>query len=74
MTWIYLTMEFSFSSAYIGGEVKQAARLQTWAIPGTVIYAAVWGLCSSGRRRGRLAPIFLAQSAPSAILERKPSG
>ena len=43
MTWIYLTMGFSFSSAYIGGEVKQAARLQTWAIPGTVIYAAVWG-------------------------------
>lgn len=44
MTWIYLTMGFSFSSAYIGGEVKQAARLQTWAIPGTVLYAAVWGL------------------------------
>ncbi len=44
MTWIYLTMGFSFSSAYIGGEVKQASRVQVWAIPGTVVYALVWGL------------------------------
>jgi amino acid transporter len=44
MTWIYLTLGFSFSSAYIGGEVKQAARLQIWSIPGTVLYAAVFGL------------------------------
>ncbi len=44
MTWIYLTMGFSFSSAYIGGEVKQASRIQVWAIPGTVVYALVWGL------------------------------
>jgi APA family basic amino acid/polyamine antiporter len=44
MTWIYLTMGFSFSSAYIGGEVKQASRIQVWAIPGTVVYALIWGL------------------------------
>ncbi|MCX2727409.1 APC family permease [Thermomicrobium sp. 4228-Ro] len=44
MTWIYLTMGFSFSSAYIGGEVKQASKIQVWVIPGTVIYALVWGL------------------------------
>jgi len=44
MTWIYLTMGFSFSSAYIGGEVKQAARLQVWSIPGTVLYATIWGV------------------------------
>lgn len=44
MTWIYLTMGFSFSSAYIGGEVKQASRIQVWAIPSTVVYALVWGL------------------------------
>ncbi|MDW7981236.1 MAG: APC family permease [Thermomicrobium sp.] len=44
MTWIYLTMGFSFSSAYIGGEVKQASKIQVWAIPGTVVYALVWGL------------------------------
>lgn len=44
MSWIYLTMGFSFSSAYIGGEVKQASRIQVWAIPGTVIYALIWGL------------------------------
>ncbi len=44
MTWIYLTMGFSFSSAYIGGEVKQASKIQVWVIPGTVVYALVWGL------------------------------
>lgn len=44
MTWIYLTMGFSFSSAYIGGEVKQASKIQIWVIPGTVLYALVWGL------------------------------
>jgi amino acid transporter len=44
MTWIYLTMGFSFSSAYIGGEVKQASKIQIWVIPGTVVYALVWGL------------------------------
>ena len=44
MTWIYLTMGFSFSSAYIGGEVKQASKIQVWVIPGTVMYALVWGL------------------------------
>ncbi len=44
MTWIYLTMGFSFSSAYIGGEVKQASKIQVWVIPGTVLYALVWGL------------------------------
>ena len=37
-------MGFSFSSAYIGGEVKQASKIQVWAIPGTVVYALVWGL------------------------------
>jgi amino acid transporter len=31
MTWIYLNLGFSFSSAYIGGEVKNASRLQLWA-------------------------------------------
>lgn len=44
MTWIYLTMGFSFSSAYIGGEVKQASKIQIWVIPGTVVYALLWGL------------------------------
>lgn len=44
MTWIYLTMGFSFSSAYIGGEVKQASKIQVWVIPGTVVYALLWGL------------------------------
>lgn len=44
MTWIYLTMGFSFSSAYIGGEIKQASRIQVWVIPVTVVYALIWGL------------------------------
>jgi basic amino acid/polyamine antiporter, APA family len=33
ITWIYLELVFNQSSAYIGGEVKRASRLQLWAMP-----------------------------------------
>jgi amino acid transporter len=36
MTWIYLNLGFSFSAAYIGGEIKNASRLQLWAAPAAI--------------------------------------
>ncbi|OGN86883.1 MAG: amino acid permease [Chloroflexi bacterium GWC2_73_18] len=33
ITWIYLELVFNQSSAYIGGEVKQASRIQLWSMP-----------------------------------------
>ncbi len=33
ITWIYLELVFNQSSAYIGGEVKRASRVQLWSMP-----------------------------------------
>jgi APA family basic amino acid/polyamine antiporter len=32
-TWVYLNLVFNQSSAYIGGEVRRASRLQLWSMP-----------------------------------------
>lgn len=32
-TWVYINLVFNQSSAYIGGEVKRASRLQLWTMP-----------------------------------------
>lgn len=41
MTWIYLNLGFSFSSTYIGGEIKNAKRLQLWASPVAILIVAL---------------------------------
>ncbi len=41
ITWIYLNLGFSFSSAYIGGEIKNAKRLQLWASSAAILIVAV---------------------------------
>lgn len=41
MTWIYLNLGLSFSSAYIGGEVKNAHKLQLWASSAAIGIVAV---------------------------------
>ena len=42
ITWIYLELVFNQSSAYIGGEIKQASRIQLWSMPlAAVISVAV---------------------------------
>lgn len=33
ITWIYLELVFNQSSAYIGGEIKRASRVQLWSMP-----------------------------------------
>jgi amino acid transporter len=33
ITWIYLELVFCQSSSYIGGEVRQASRVQLWSMP-----------------------------------------
>ena len=37
ITWIYLELVFNQSSAYIGGEVKRASRIQLWSMPVTAV-------------------------------------
>lgn len=41
ITWIYLNLGFSFSSAYIGGEIKNAKRLQLWASSAAILIVGV---------------------------------
>jgi basic amino acid/polyamine antiporter, APA family len=38
-TWIYINLVFNQSSAYIGGEVRRASRLQLWSMPVAAISA-----------------------------------
>lgn len=35
--WVYINLVFNQSSAYIGGEVKRASRLQLWSMPAAAI-------------------------------------
>jgi amino acid transporter len=39
MTWLYLELVFNQSSAYIGGEVRRASRVQLWSMPAAAIAA-----------------------------------
>ncbi|MGZ4431696.1 MAG: APC family permease, partial [Gaiellales bacterium] len=39
MTWLYLELVFNQSSAYIGGEVKRASRVQLWSMPAAAVIA-----------------------------------
>jgi len=39
MTWLYLELVFTQSSAYIGGEVRRASRVQLWSMPAAAVIA-----------------------------------
>jgi APA family basic amino acid/polyamine antiporter len=39
MTWLYLELVFNQSSAYIGGEIKRASRVQLWSMPAAAVIA-----------------------------------
>lgn len=39
MTWLYLELVFNQSSAYIGGEVRRASRVQLWSMPLAAVIA-----------------------------------
>jgi APA family basic amino acid/polyamine antiporter len=39
MTWLYLELVFNQSSAYIGGEVRRASRVQLWSMPAAAAIA-----------------------------------
>lgn len=47
-TWIYINLVFNQSSAYIGGEVKRASRLQLWSMPAAAILVTVYMLVLLG--------------------------
>jgi amino acid transporter len=36
-TWVYINLVFNQSSAYIGGEVRRASRLQLWSMPAAAL-------------------------------------
>jgi amino acid transporter len=36
-TWVYINLVFNQSSAYIGGEVRRASRLQLWSMPAAAV-------------------------------------
>ena len=38
-TWVYINLVFNQSSAYIGGEVRRASRLQLWSMPVAAVLA-----------------------------------
>lgn len=40
-TWIYINLVFNQSSAYIGGEVRRASRLQLWSMPAAAVVTSV---------------------------------
>jgi APA family basic amino acid/polyamine antiporter len=40
-TWVYINLVFNQSSAYIGGEVKRASRLQLWSMPVAAVLSIV---------------------------------
>ena len=40
-TWVYINLVFNQSSAYIGGEVKRASRLQLWSMPAAATLSIV---------------------------------
>jgi basic amino acid/polyamine antiporter, APA family len=47
-TWIYINLVFNQSSAYIGGEVKRASRLQLWSMPLAAVIATIFMLIMLG--------------------------
>lgn len=40
-TWIYINLVFNQSSAYIGGEVRRASRLQLWSMPAAAVLTTI---------------------------------
>jgi amino acid transporter len=48
ITWIYLELVFNQSSAYIGGEIKRASRIQLWAMPIAAIVAVAVAIVLTG--------------------------
>ena len=48
ITWIYLELVFNQSSAYIGGEIKRASRIQIWSMPLAAIISVAIAMLLTG--------------------------
>jgi amino acid transporter len=59
ITWIYLELVFNQSSAYIGGEVKQASRLQLWSMPIAAIVSVGAAMVITGLFEAKIGTSFL---------------
>jgi len=59
ITWIYLELVFNQSSAYIGGEVKRASRIQLWSMPIAAIVSVGVAIVLTALLQGTIGDAFL---------------
>jgi len=59
ITWIYLELSFNQSSAYIGGEVKRAARVQLWSMPIAAIVSVTIAMILTALLQSTIGTTFL---------------
>ena len=63
ITWIYLELVFNQSSAYIGGEIKRAARVQLWSMPLAAIIAVAVAMGLTGLFESQVGTTFLGAAS-----------
>lgn len=59
ITWIYLELVFNQSSAYIGGEIRQASRIQLWSMPIAAIVSVVVAIVLTALLQNAVGTTFL---------------
>lgn len=59
VTWIYLELVFNQSSAYIGGEVRQASRVQLWSMPITAVACVAIAMLLTWLFQAKIGTAFL---------------
>lgn len=59
ITWIYLELVFNQSSAYIGGEIKRASRIQLWSMPIAAIASVTVAIVLTALFQGTIGTTFL---------------
>lgn len=59
ITWIYLELVFNQSSAYIGGEIRQASRIQLWSMPIAAIVSVVIAVVLTALFQSSIGTTFL---------------
>jgi amino acid transporter len=59
ITWIYLELVFCQSSSYIGGEVRQASRIQIWSMPVAAIISIAAAIVLTLLIQGIIGDTFL---------------
>ncbi len=63
ITWIYLELVFNQSSAYIGGEIKRASRIQLWSMPLAAVIAVGVAMGLTGLFESQVGTTFLGAAS-----------